>query len=122
MLINPELFSNVSGLGFGLGLEKIFGPRPRPRPRPHSFWPRPRPWCHAQLVSLTSLVRATLKYDEPEVEIVARGRSPSTTYYTEGYHISMPLDRALSALSYDNQLYMDGKVMKNPLVTYSATQ
>jgi len=55
MLINTELFSNVSGLGLihcDLGLKKIFGPRPRP----HSFWrfwPRPRPY--AQLASLTSL-------------------------------------------------------------------
>jgi len=47
MLIHTELFSNVSGVGLGLihcglGLEKIFGPRPRP-------------WPHAQLASLTSL-------------------------------------------------------------------
>ena len=49
MLIHTELFSNVSGLG--LDLEKNF----RPRPRPHSFWPRPQPWPHAQLASLTSL-------------------------------------------------------------------
>ena len=46
MLINTELFSNLSDLG----LEKTFGRRPRP----HSFWPRP--WPHAQLASLTSLV------------------------------------------------------------------
>ena len=59
MLIHTELFSNVSGLGLGLihcglglGPEKNFGPGPRPRP--HSFWPRP--WPHAQLASLTSLV------------------------------------------------------------------
>ena len=31
--------------------------RPRPQLRPHSFWPRPRPWPHAQLASLTSLAR-----------------------------------------------------------------
>ena len=40
MLMHTELSSNVSGLG--LGLEKSFGPRPRP-------------WPHAQLASLTSL-------------------------------------------------------------------
>jgi len=27
----------------------------------------------------------TLKYDEPEVEIVARGRNPSATFSTEGH-------------------------------------
>ena len=37
MLIYTELFSNVSGLGLG----EIFGPRP---------------WPHAQLASLTSLI------------------------------------------------------------------
>ena len=31
----------------------------------------------------------TLKYDEPEVENIARGRSPSATFSTEGHHISM---------------------------------
>jgi len=31
----------------------------------------------------------TLKYDEPEVENVARLRSLSATFSTEGYHISM---------------------------------
>ena len=52
MLIHTELFSNVSALGLihcGLHLEKIFGPRP------HSFWHRP--WPHAQLASLTSLLK-----------------------------------------------------------------
>jgi len=29
----------------------------------------------------------TLKYDEPEVENVARGRSPSVTFLAEGHHI-----------------------------------
>ena len=54
MLIHT-VFSNVSGLslglmhcGSGLGLEKNFWPRR------HSFWPRP--WPHAQLASLTSLM------------------------------------------------------------------
>ena len=59
-LIHTELFSNVSGLGLihcGLGSasKKNLGPRPRP----HSFWPRPRPWPHAQLASLTSLTERT---------------------------------------------------------------
>jgi len=31
----------------------------------------------------------TLKYDEPEVENVTREHSPSATFSTEGYHISM---------------------------------
>jgi len=29
----------------------------------------------------------TFKYDEPEVENVARGRSPGATFSTEGHHI-----------------------------------
>ena len=52
MLIHTELFSNVSALGLihcGLHLEKNFGPRP------HSFWHQP--WPHAQLASLTSLLK-----------------------------------------------------------------
>ena len=35
----------------------------------------------------------TLKYDEPEVENVARGRSPSATFSTVGHHISMSHER-----------------------------
>jgi len=31
----------------------------------------------------------TMKYDEPEVENVARGRSPSAAFSTDGHHISM---------------------------------
>ena len=31
----------------------------------------------------------TLKYDEPEVENVARERSPSVTFSNEGHHISV---------------------------------
>ena len=34
-------------------------------------------------------VEWTLKYDEPEVENVARGRSPSATFSTEGHHICL---------------------------------
>ena len=35
----------------------------------------------------------TLKYDEPEVENVARGHSPSATFSAEGHHISMSHER-----------------------------
>jgi len=35
----------------------------------------------------------TLKYDESEVENVARGRSPSATFSTEGHRISMSHER-----------------------------
>jgi len=35
----------------------------------------------------------TLKYDEPEVENVARGRSPSATFSTVGHHIPMLHER-----------------------------
>jgi len=35
----------------------------------------------------------TLKYDEPEVENVARWRSPNATFSTEGHHISMSHER-----------------------------
>jgi len=35
---------------------------------------------------------SSLKYDEPEIENVARGRSPSATFSTEGHHISMSND------------------------------
>jgi len=31
----------------------------------------------------------TLKYDEPEVENVARGHSPDATFSTKGHHISV---------------------------------
>jgi len=31
----------------------------------------------------------TLKYDEPEVENVARGHSPGATFSTKGHHISV---------------------------------
>jgi len=34
-----------------------------------------------------TIVSTTFKYDEPEVENVARGRSPSATFSTEVYHI-----------------------------------
>jgi len=34
----------------------------------------------------------TLKYDEPEVENVARVRSPSATFSTQGHHISRDRD------------------------------
>ena len=36
----------------------------------------------------------TLKYGEPEVENVARGRSLSATFATEGHHISMSHERS----------------------------
>ena len=35
----------------------------------------------------------TVKYDEPEVENVARGHSPSATFSTEGHHISVSHER-----------------------------
>ena len=35
----------------------------------------------------------TLQYDEPEVENVARGRSPSATFLTGGHHIPMSHER-----------------------------
>ena len=35
----------------------------------------------------------TLKYDEPEVENVTRGRSRRATFSTEGYHISVLHER-----------------------------
>jgi len=37
-------------------------------------------------------VSMTLKYDEPEAENVARGRSPSATFSTEA-HVSMSHER-----------------------------
>jgi len=45
-------FIRICGLGlglicFGLGLTENFWP--------HTFWPRPRPWPHPSLASLTSL-------------------------------------------------------------------
>jgi len=39
------------------------------------------------IIQMMHVVSATSKYDEPEVENVARGRSPSSTYLTEGHHI-----------------------------------
>ena len=35
----------------------------------------------------------TLKYDEPEVENVARGHSQSATFSTGGHHVSMLHER-----------------------------
>jgi len=35
----------------------------------------------------------TLKYDEPEVENVARGHGPSATFSFEGHHITMSHER-----------------------------
>ena len=32
----------------------------------------------------------TLKYDEPEVENVAQGRSPSATFSADGHHCDQP--------------------------------
>ena len=47
----------------------------------------------------------TLKYDEPEVETVARGRSPSAAFSTEGHQIAMSHERpCFIFLSYGQQL------------------
>ena len=42
-------------------------------------------WC--------TIVSGTCKYDEPEVENVARGRSPNVTFSTSIHHISMSHER-----------------------------
>jgi len=39
------------------------------------------------------VVYLTFKYDGPEVEKVARGRSPSATFSTEGHYIWMSHER-----------------------------
>jgi len=39
----------------------------------------------------------TMKYDEPEVENVARGRSPSATFSSRGHHISLSHDQLRAA-------------------------
>jgi len=52
------------------------------------------------------VVSATCKYDEPEVENVARGRSLSATFSTSGNIIfeCRTNDRASSVLLYDQPL------------------
>ena len=49
--------------------------------------------CNRVIIQMMHGSEWTLKYDEPEVEIVVRGRSSSATFSTKNYHISMSHER-----------------------------